>query len=308
MDRVSHVGHRHRHEPRTNPEALSGLHPGRCLDHAQVRRHRPGAGPHAPLLSDDGRRRDRAQRAGRGQRLHHHAARRRRRSEARSLRRGRKRSSERRGRRWRRTAAARQKLRAGHRRRPEAARPDATLPEQGGLLRPHRRRWRGRAAAGATIAAGGHHAGRDDARHGRLERALGAEGRRRTVRHPGHHADDGGRPQAGLHAGRLRLRHQAGGPPSPVADPQEIRLPEPAVPGPPRRGRSRDPRGDARDSGKGRLESQRGQERTCGTRVHGAGSPQPDLDGPDRGPKWMASSSPPRCASTMSGDRFPSWF
>ena len=84
VDRVSHVGHRHRHEPRTNPEALSGLHPGRCLDHAQVRRHRPGAGPHAPLLSDDGRRRDRAQRAGRGQRLHHHAARRRRRSEVRS--------------------------------------------------------------------------------------------------------------------------------------------------------------------------------------------------------------------------------
>ena len=39
-------------------------------------------------------------------------------------------------------------------------------------------------------------------------------------------------------------------------DPQEIRLPEPALPGPPRRGRSRDPRGDAHDSGKGRLESQ----------------------------------------------------
>ena len=103
--------------PEANPEALSGLHPGRCLDHAQVRRHRPGAGPHAPLLSDDGRRRDRAQRAGRGERLHHHAARcRRRQSESRGRRRGRQRCSERRGRRGRRTTAARQELRAGHRR------------------------------------------------------------------------------------------------------------------------------------------------------------------------------------------------
>ena len=82
--------------------------------------------------------------------------------------------------RWRRTAAGRRKLRAGHRRRPGAARPDATLPEQGRLLRAHRRRRRGRAAAGAAIAAGGHHPGRDDARDGRLERALGAQGRRRA--------------------------------------------------------------------------------------------------------------------------------
>ena len=72
-------------------------------------------------------------------------------------------------------------------------------------MRPHRRQRRGRAAPGAAIAAGRHHSGRDDARHGRLERAFGAQGRPRLARHPGHHADHGGRPRAGFHAGRGRI-------------------------------------------------------------------------------------------------------
>ena len=35
--------------------AVPGLHPGRRLDHAQVRRHRPGPGDQPALLRDDGR-------------------------------------------------------------------------------------------------------------------------------------------------------------------------------------------------------------------------------------------------------------
>ncbi len=36
--------HRHRHAPREGRRALRPLHPGRCLDHPRVRRHRAGAG------------------------------------------------------------------------------------------------------------------------------------------------------------------------------------------------------------------------------------------------------------------------
>ena len=38
-------------------QAVPGVHAGRRLDDAQVRRHRPGPGDHAALLPDDGRRR-----------------------------------------------------------------------------------------------------------------------------------------------------------------------------------------------------------------------------------------------------------
>ena len=72
-----------------------------------------------------------------------------------------------------------------------------------------------------------------------------------------------------------------------VADSQEIHLPASTVPGSPGRGRSRDPRGDAHDFGKGRLEGQRGRKRARGPGVHGAGAPRlivldlmmPEMDG-----------------------------
>ena len=49
--------HRHRHDARADRPALPGLHPGRRLDHAQVRRHGAGPGDHPAALPHDGRRR-----------------------------------------------------------------------------------------------------------------------------------------------------------------------------------------------------------------------------------------------------------
>ena len=43
-------------------QAVPGLHAGGCLDHAQVRRHRPGPGHQPPLLRDDGRQHRRRER------------------------------------------------------------------------------------------------------------------------------------------------------------------------------------------------------------------------------------------------------
>ena len=70
VDRFRGQGQRHRHDARPGFGPVPGVLAGRCLDHAQVRRHRPGPGADAAVLPHDGRRRDRSQRAGGGQHLH----------------------------------------------------------------------------------------------------------------------------------------------------------------------------------------------------------------------------------------------
>ena len=60
---------------RQDPQAVPGFHPGRRLDDAEVRWNRPGARADAPLLPDDGRRRNGAQRSGRRQHLYDQASR-----------------------------------------------------------------------------------------------------------------------------------------------------------------------------------------------------------------------------------------
>ena len=52
---TSRSGHRHRHRPEP-AEDLRGLHPGRQLDHAALRRHGPRSGHLAAARRDDGRR------------------------------------------------------------------------------------------------------------------------------------------------------------------------------------------------------------------------------------------------------------
>ena len=120
---------------RADPRAVPGVHPGRRLDHAQVRRHRPRPGHHPPLLPDDGRRRHGAERARRGQHLHDQGPRHRvRRAAAEASEDARPTTPADVGReRWPRLRA--RHLRARHRRRPDPARPDAPVPEQGGLPR-----------------------------------------------------------------------------------------------------------------------------------------------------------------------------
>ena len=54
--------HRHRHDPGAARQAVPGLHPGRRLHDAQVRRHRPRPRHQPALLPDDGRRRHRRER------------------------------------------------------------------------------------------------------------------------------------------------------------------------------------------------------------------------------------------------------
>ena len=49
--------HRHRHDAGAAGQAVPGVHAGRRLHHAQVRRHRPGPRDQQALLPDDGRRR-----------------------------------------------------------------------------------------------------------------------------------------------------------------------------------------------------------------------------------------------------------
>ena len=65
---------RHRHERRAARPAVPGVHPGRCLDHPQLRRHR--ARPHdlQAFLHHARRRHHGDQRAGQGIDLHHHIA------------------------------------------------------------------------------------------------------------------------------------------------------------------------------------------------------------------------------------------
>ena len=71
LARLPGRGHGDRDDPRAAGAPVRGVHPGRGVDHAPVRRHRPGPGPDPPLLPDDGRRRDRGERAGRRLHLHH---------------------------------------------------------------------------------------------------------------------------------------------------------------------------------------------------------------------------------------------
>lgn len=76
-DRLAHLpgsGYGHWHDPGATGPALSGLYPGRCLDHSQVWRHRPGADNQPALLPDDGRRHLRDQRVRPGLYLYHPAA------------------------------------------------------------------------------------------------------------------------------------------------------------------------------------------------------------------------------------------
>ena len=100
--------------------AVSGIHPSRCLDHAQIRRYRPWPCHHAALLPDDGRPITVASEPG-GAQLHRELAR---------AQRGSRRPM-RRSRRATRPASrqTRQCRAARHRRRSHGARPDAPRPE-----------------------------------------------------------------------------------------------------------------------------------------------------------------------------------
>ena len=199
----------------------------------------------------------------------------------------------RRGRRRRRTAAARPKLRAGHRRRPAAARPDATLPQQGGLLYSHR------------------HGGEEGLR---LARQLRPEAITLDVMMPDM---DGwsvlsalksdtelcGIPVIMLTMVDDRKRGFGLGASDYVTKPvdrdrlsqilKKYACPNAPMPGPPRRGRSRDPRGDAGDSRKGRLDRHRGRERNCGARASSGSVPSLILLDLMMRPRWTASSSSP---------------
>ena len=55
MDHGVGVGHRHRHDSGADDKAVRGFLPGRCLDHAQIWRHRPWARHQPAFLPDDGR-------------------------------------------------------------------------------------------------------------------------------------------------------------------------------------------------------------------------------------------------------------
>ena len=61
---------RHRHDRGADRQAVSGLHPGRFLDHAQLRRHRPRPDHHQAFLHHAGRHDRRHQHAGQGLDLH----------------------------------------------------------------------------------------------------------------------------------------------------------------------------------------------------------------------------------------------
>ena len=115
-------------------QAVPGLHPGRRLDHAQVRRHRPRPRDQPPLLPDDGRRRHRGERAGPGHRPSRSGCRRAWPRGAAAPSRPRRRGAR------AEPAPRRRRHRARDRRRPDGPRPDAALPRQGRLPRRHRDR------------------------------------------------------------------------------------------------------------------------------------------------------------------------
>ena len=66
--------HRHRHPARQAGDDLPGLRAGGHLDHAEVRRHRPGPDHRRPAGGPDGRDDHRGERAGPGQHLRLHGA------------------------------------------------------------------------------------------------------------------------------------------------------------------------------------------------------------------------------------------
>ena len=66
LDRDRRGRYRHRHDAGAAGQAVRGIHPGRFLDRAAVRRHRPRACHHPQARAHDGRRRDGDERAGQG--------------------------------------------------------------------------------------------------------------------------------------------------------------------------------------------------------------------------------------------------
>ena len=149
--------HRHRHDAGAAGQAVRGIHPGRFVHRAPLRRHRARARHHPQARAHDGRRRDGDQRARQGLDLHGAAA----------------------GR-----SAAEAKARAERpkatvaRRAPAASSSSTTTPTArelirdqltcGGLLGGHGGRRAGRPQAREGTATDRHHARRDDARPRRL--------------------------------------------------------------------------------------------------------------------------------------------
>ena len=72
LDRAVRFRYRHRHDAGAAGKAVRGVHPGRCLDRAAFRRHRPWPCHHPQARPHDGRRRDSDERA--GQRLGFYSA------------------------------------------------------------------------------------------------------------------------------------------------------------------------------------------------------------------------------------------
>ena len=70
LDRARRLRYRHRHDGRAAGQAVRGIQPGRGLDRAEVRRHRPRPCHQPQARAHDGRRRDRDQRAGQGLGVH----------------------------------------------------------------------------------------------------------------------------------------------------------------------------------------------------------------------------------------------
>ena len=188
--------------PEQLAQALPGLHPGRRLHHAQVRRHRARAGDQPAVLPDDGRRHHRRERAGPGHHLHHPAA----------------------------GPASPRPSKAGaprptRRRRRSALRASGTVLviDDDPAARDLMQRFLAREGFRVVTAAGGEE-GLRLARELRpaaitldvmmpgmdgwaVLTALKADPDAR--RHPGHHADHRGRQEPGLRARRRRLPHQA---------------------------------------------------------------------------------------------------
>ena len=71
---IRRQGHRHRHDGGAAGAPVQCVHPGRRLDHAQLRRHRPRPQHHPKLLRHDRRHRPRRERAGPRLDLHHGGA------------------------------------------------------------------------------------------------------------------------------------------------------------------------------------------------------------------------------------------
>jgi GAF domain-containing protein/HAMP domain-containing protein len=71
---LRHLRYRHRHDRGATRPAVPGVQPGRCLDHQEIRRHRPRPRHHTEFLPTARRQRHRHQQARRRLDLHHRAA------------------------------------------------------------------------------------------------------------------------------------------------------------------------------------------------------------------------------------------